>query len=48
MESDGIWTQVGIVSFGAAAGCTVGYPVGFTRVTKFLSWISAVTGIIII
>jgi len=33
------------VSFGAAAGCELGYPVGFTRVTSFLSWISENTGI---
>jgi len=45
LESDGIYTQVGIVSFGAAAGCELGYPVGFTRVTSFLSWISETTGI---
>merc|ERR1712244_213320 len=25
------WTQVGIVSFGASAGCGVGMPAGFTR-----------------
>merc|ERR1712117_224510 len=27
----GQWTQVGIVSFGASAGCEVGMPAGFTR-----------------
>ena len=45
LESDGIYTQVGIVSFGAAAGCTLGFPVGFARVTSFLYWISSVTGL---
>jgi secreted trypsin-like serine protease len=45
LESDDIYTQVGIVSFGAAIGCELGYPVGFTRVTSFLSWISETTGI---
>merc|ERR1711936_1562418 len=25
------WKQVGVVSFGASAGCEVGYPAGFTR-----------------
>lgn len=30
---------VGIVSFGAADGCQLGYPVGFTRVTSYLDWI---------
>ena len=44
-ESDGIVTQVGVVSFGAAAGCTRGFPVGFARVTSFLTWISSVTGL---
>jgi len=46
-ESDGINTQVGIVSFGAAAGCELGYPVGFTRVTSYLDWISSTTGVAI-
>jgi secreted trypsin-like serine protease len=45
MSSDGIYTQVGVVSFGSAAGCTLGYPVVFTRVTSFLSWISSNTGL---
>ena len=31
---------VGIVSFGAADGCTLGYPAGFSRVTSFLNWIN--------
>jgi secreted trypsin-like serine protease len=44
-EDDGNYTQVGIVSFGAAAGCEKGLPTGFTRVSSFLSWISSVTGI---
>jgi secreted trypsin-like serine protease len=44
-EDDGNFIQVGIVSFAAAAGCQLGYPVGFTRVTSFLSWISSNTGI---
>ena len=41
--TDGRWTQIGVVSFGAAAGCTRGFPVGFARVTSFLNWISSVT-----
>jgi len=45
MESDDIRTQVGIVSFGASAGCELGYPAGFTRVNSYLSWISQNTGI---
>merc|ERR1712112_506102 len=30
------WTQVGIVSFGASAGCEVGMPAGFTRTEYYL------------
>jgi len=29
----------GVTSFGAVAGCQLGYPVGFTRVTSYLDWI---------
>merc|ERR1711937_280045 len=38
------WKQVGIVSFGASAGCEVGYPAGFSRVVFFLDWIRSETG----
>merc|ERR1712055_122051 len=38
------WKQVGIVSFGASAGCEVGYPAGFTRTEYYLDWISSETG----
>ena len=44
-ENDGNWTQVGVVSFGAAAGCQRGFPVGLARVTSFLDWISNNTGL---
>ena len=44
-ESDGVYTQVGIVSFVSSAGCTRGYPAGFTRVTSYLNWISSNTGL---
>ena len=44
-ESDGNWTQVGVVSFGSSAGCTRGFPVGFASVTSFLNWISSATGL---
>ena len=43
--SDDLFTEVGIVSFGSSAGCEAGYPAGVTRVTSFLAWISAITGI---
>jgi secreted trypsin-like serine protease len=44
-EDDGRYTEVGIVSFGAIAGCEKGYPAGFTRVTSYLDWIESNTGI---
>ncbi|XP_005187755.1 serine protease 1 [Musca domestica] len=37
--------QVGLTSFGAAAGCALGYPAAFTRLTSYLDWIKANTGI---
>lgn len=35
---NGRYEQDGIVSFGSAASCS-GYPMGFTEVYKYLSWI---------
>jgi secreted trypsin-like serine protease len=46
-ESDGAYTQVGIVSFISTAGCEQGYPAGFTRVNCYLRWIDDITGIIL-
>ena len=37
--------QVGLTSFGAKAGCELGYPAAFTRLTSYLDWIKANTGI---
>jgi chymotrypsin len=37
--------QVGVVSFGAAAGCEVGFPAGFARVTSHRAWIQTTSGI---
>ncbi|KAH8302586.1 hypothetical protein KR044_008463, partial [Drosophila immigrans] len=37
--------QIGLTSFGAAAGCEKGYPAAFTRVTSYLDWIKSNTGI---
>ncbi|KAH8395067.1 hypothetical protein KR215_009506, partial [Drosophila sulfurigaster] len=37
--------QVGLTSFGAAAGCEKGYPAAFTRTTSYLDWIKSNTGI---
>lgn len=41
------YTQYGVVSFGASAGCEAGYPAGFTRVTEYLDFISDTTGMVI-
>lgn len=41
----GIPTQIGIVVFGSAAGCDLGFPSGYARVSIFTSWISSATGI---
>ncbi|KAG5668462.1 hypothetical protein PVAND_016402 [Polypedilum vanderplanki] len=35
------WVQVGVTSFGAAAGCVAGFPSGFARMTHFDAWINA-------
>lgn len=32
---------IGVVSFGAAAGCELGHPAGYARVTSFDDWIRA-------
>ncbi|XP_021928759.1 brachyurin-like [Zootermopsis nevadensis] len=45
IEIDDAYTQIGVVSFGAAAGCELGYPDGFARVTSFLDWIETNSGI---
>jgi len=37
----GVHTQVGITSFGAADGCSLGYPAAFARVSSFRGWIDA-------
>jgi chymotrypsin len=37
--------QVGVVSFGAAAGCERGFPAGFARVTSFRQWIQTTSGV---
>ena len=40
-----VFKQIGIVSFGASAGCEKGYPAGFSEITMYLDWISSVTGL---
>ncbi|KAJ9584010.1 hypothetical protein L9F63_021639 [Diploptera punctata] len=47
VDSDGQVTQVGIVSFGIALGCEVGWPAAYARVTSYLDWISSTSGIAI-
>jgi len=42
-QSDGTWTQIGITSFAASAGCQSGNPDGFTRIRSVLNWICSVT-----
>ncbi|XP_013114267.1 serine protease 1-like [Stomoxys calcitrans] len=37
--------QIGLTSFGTADGCEKGYPAAFTRLTSYLDWIKANTGI---
>lgn len=32
---------VGIVSYGAAVGCELGYPGVYTRVTSYIAWIDS-------
>ncbi|CRK92071.1 CLUMA_CG005651, isoform A [Clunio marinus] len=44
-DEDGILTQIGIVSFVSSRGCLYGDPSGYTRVGKYLDWISEITGI---
>lgn len=38
---------VGVVSFVANNGCSLGFPAGFARVSSYLDWISQQTGITI-
>jgi len=45
VSADGIFNQIGVVSFGSSLGCQVGFPAGFSRVTSYLGWISSITGI---
>ncbi|KOB68005.1 Serine protease [Operophtera brumata] len=52
MTFEGNWAQlagfgvthdgtVGVTSFHAGGGCTIGFPGGYARVTSFMSWIEA-------
>ncbi|XP_059479415.1 brachyurin-like [Neocloeon triangulifer] len=46
-EVDGIYTEIGIVSFGSSAGCESGYPAAFTRVSEYLPWLETNAGVTI-
>jgi secreted trypsin-like serine protease len=45
IEEGGIPTQIGVVSFGAAAGCDLGFPAGYMRTADFVSWVNQHTSI---
>lgn len=38
-------TQIGVVAFGATAGCNLGFPSGYMRTANFVHWINQHTGI---
>jgi secreted trypsin-like serine protease len=44
-DDNGMLVQVGAVSFGASAGCTLGMPVGYTNIAMFIDWLSETTGL---
>jgi secreted trypsin-like serine protease len=46
-ESDGLPTEVGIVSFGTSLGCESGYPEVYARVTRYLDWLETNAGVTI-
>ena len=45
LSDSGVPTLIGIVAFGAAEGCDLGLPVGFSRITELMDWITSYTGI---
>lgn len=42
---NGVPTLIGVTSFISGRGCGAGDPTGFARVSRFLTWINAITGI---
>jgi len=40
-DTDGELLQLGLVSFGLAAGCELGFPHVYTRVSSYVDWIAA-------
>jgi len=45
--TNGIYKQIGIVSFGSSIGCEIGMHAGFTRTASYLEWIETETEILI-
>jgi len=45
LAEDGQRVQQGVVSFGLAFGCEIGWPSAYTRVSSFLKWINENTGL---
>jgi secreted trypsin-like serine protease len=40
-KSEGTYIQLGVASFwwNVGQGCSIGYPSGFTRVSKYVDWV---------
>lgn len=45
LKEKNVHKQIGIVSFTLTNDCTHGAPIGYTRISQYLLWISSVTGI---
>ncbi|EFX82221.1 hypothetical protein DAPPUDRAFT_195659 [Daphnia pulex] len=41
-QPDGTWKQIGIASFWSAAGCQMGYPSGYTRLSAYSTWVQQI------
>ena len=44
--NNGVYNQVGIVSFGSSNGCEIEVPAAFARVSSFATWIAGKTGLV--
>lgn len=47
VNDEGTPKQVGVVSFGIAFGCALGFPHAYTRITEYLDWIQDNTNVVI-
>ncbi|XP_059476708.1 brachyurin-like [Neocloeon triangulifer] len=45
VDTDGLPTQIGLVSFGSSVSCMIGYPQAYTRLTSYLDWLVTKTGV---